>query len=64
MPCTGDFVRRSMEVKRGRSLNLEIPPMLSFLLGLAALVVVTPVTDLAARREGYDELKAGTRPGA
>lgn len=37
--------------------------MLSFLLGLIALVVANLVVDHQARREGFDELKGGIRLG-
>lgn len=38
--------------------------MLPFVLGLATLVLVNLVTDHEARREGLDELQAGTRLGS
>ncbi len=38
--------------------------MLPFLLGLTALVVTNLVTDHAARREGFDELRGGIRLGS
>lgn len=38
--------------------------MLPFLLGLSALVVTNLVTDHAARREGFDELKGGIHLGS
>ena len=38
--------------------------MFPFLIGLTALVVTNLVTDHAARREGFDELKGGAHLGA
>lgn len=38
--------------------------MLPFILGLSALIIVNMVTDHEARREGFDELRAGVRPGS
>ena len=37
--------------------------MLPFILGLSVLIVVNLVTDHEARREGFDELRGGFRPG-
>jgi hypothetical protein len=38
--------------------------VLSFLLGLSALVVANLVTDHAARREGFNEMKGGFHLGS
>lgn len=48
-----------MEVGLGRSINLESFPMLPFLIGLSAIALTNLVTDHAARREGFKELKGG-----
>jgi hypothetical protein len=58
------MLRCSIRERAGRNINLEMPPMIPFLLGLSALVVANLVTDHQARREGFDELKGGIRLGS
>jgi hypothetical protein len=58
------MLRCSIRLRAGRKPQQELPEMVPFLLSLTVLVVVNLVTDHEARREGFDELRGGSRLGS